>query len=280
MRNRSCLLHPSSQKSRRRNYSAASSRRDPRAACGSAGSWRREGDALRSGSRGRPAAPASARARRPPSRARGEGAGRPGPPRASGDRVCAPPTAGCRLAAVAAAEGRASPRPRPRPGLLRSPGQLGPACPSPHHPACRALLTFSCARLSRFWTFLAKMPVLMSAMAAGARRLRGAERAARRSGRRGGGGAGGAGEAAKSRQAPGGVREGRAGGDPLKATERRRDALALAVTRGGVARERESKSPESAHSDGRGGLVQKGKEASGDPGALSSSRVLFRRSSW
>ena len=76
------------------------------------------------------------------------------------------------------------------------------------------------------------------------------------------------------------MREGRAGGDPLKATERRRDTLALAVTRGGVASERESKSPESAHSDGRGGLVQKGKEACSDPKALSSSRVLLRRSSW
>lgn len=60
--------------------------------------------------------------------------GDPGPHRAFGDRVCAPATAGCRLAAVAAAEGRASPRPRPRHGLLRSPGQRGPACPRPRQP--------------------------------------------------------------------------------------------------------------------------------------------------
>lgn len=112
-------------------------------------------------------------------------------------------------------------RPPALPHIPPPPRPARPCPPRPRHP----LLTFSCARLSRFWTFLAKMPVLMSAMAAGPRRLRGAERAARRSGK------GGAGEAARSRRAPGGVREGRGGGDPLKATERRRDAPGRSVTR-------------------------------------------------
>ena len=122
-------------------------------------------------------------------------------------------------------------RPPALPPTPPPPRPARPCPPRPRHP----LLTFSCARLSRFWTFLAKMPVLMSAMAAGPRRLRGAELAARRSGRRSGrrrrSGRGGAGEAAGSRRAPEGVREGRGGGDPLKATERRRDAPGRAVTR-------------------------------------------------
>lgn len=166
---------PGSQKSRRRTYSAASSR------------WTREpplGARELAGGRaclpwepcGRPARTCSSSCPAPAQPRKGRGSRETRPTPRLRDRVCAPLTAGCRLAAVAAAEGRASPRPRPRPGLLRSPGQLGPACPSPHHPACRALLTFSCARLSRFWTFLAKMPVLDVGHAAGARRLRGAER--------------------------------------------------------------------------------------------------------
>lgn len=126
MRNRSCLLHPSSQKSRRRNYSAASSRRDPRAASGSAGSWRREGDALRSGSRGRPAAPASARARRPPSRARRE-PGDPAHPAPPGPGLRAP---GLPVAALLQWLRRRAGRPR-------DPGP-GPASCAP--PASSALL--------------------------------------------------------------------------------------------------------------------------------------------
>lgn len=63
------------------------------------------------------------------------------------------------------------------------------------------------------------------------------------------------------------MREGALAGTRLKATERRRDALALAVTRVGVARERESKSPESAHRwKRRSGAERKGKP-SGDPWA-------------
>lgn len=135
---------------------------------------------------------------------------------------------------------------------------------------------------------MAKMPVLMSAMAAGPRKPRGAELAARRRGR-------GGGERRIRRRrsrreeekqeqeerererrrsgscrAPGGVREGRGGGDRLKATERRREARGLPVTRGGAASKREGRSQESkcsdsAHSDGRRGLVEKGNEAA--PGA-------------
>lgn len=124
------------------------------------------------------------------------------------------------------------------------------------------------------------MPVLMSAMAAGPRRLRAAERAWGRR-RLGGGGpgeeeqeererSGGRGEerrrgeaaSSRQRQEPGGRGAAR---NLLKATERRRDAPGPAATRSGVGRKREGRSqksecPGSAHSDGAEGQEEKGKQ--------------------
>lgn len=81
---------------------------------------------------------------------------------------------------------RSAPHLNPRPCSARP---ALPSAPAPPRATCLAarnpLLTFSCARLSRFCTFLAKMPVLMSAMAAAVCRAGRAERAASRQ-RRGG----------------------------------------------------------------------------------------------
>lgn len=76
---------------------------------------------------------------------------------------------------------RSVPHLNPRPCSARPALPLAPEPPRVTCPAARRpLLTFSCARLSRFCTFLAKMPVLMSAMAAAVRRAGRAERAASR----------------------------------------------------------------------------------------------------
>lgn len=124
----------------------------PTAACGPAESGRRKGDALSSGTAGDPphlrllvpgASPKSRQSCQP---RWGCGSGKPPRFRASGDRPARPwhPASRraplqprwCSLAAVAAAEGTASPRPRPGPAplsssLLLSPNRLVPAtCPA------------------------------------------------------------------------------------------------------------------------------------------------------
>lgn len=147
----------------------------------------------------------------------GRGSGRLGRPCASGAGSARPWHPASRPGAASLQ----SPRPRARTAAARPPPFPAPRSPRrlPNPP----LLTFSCARLSRFWTFLAKMPVLMSAMAAGPRRLRAAERAWVRRRRRGGGPgeeereqrerSGGRGEEARGGgerpRAPGAGREGR-----------------------------------------------------------------------
>lgn len=125
--------------------------------------------------------------------------------RGRGLRVPGVPTAGPCPRCLNGSCGAAIPGSRERgllhPGLARTPQRAAPdpaalqrkastaIVPAPPRATCpaarRPLLTFSCARLRRFCTFLAKMPVLMSAMAAAVRRAGRAERAASRQ-RRGG----------------------------------------------------------------------------------------------
>lgn len=74
--------------------------------------------------------------------------------------------------------GRAEPRPLADPGHHRRAFLPHPPLPS-GSPAPQR--TFSWARFRRFWTFLAKMPVFMSAMAGGGDREGGERRRARQS---------------------------------------------------------------------------------------------------
>lgn len=104
---------------------------------------------------------------------RGDGdAGRAGPKRAAATRT----RFGARVPSAAATRwepGRLCNRGSGRP-LQGSTGACSPPlrpplgqAASPRHPPPSPPRTFSWARLRRFWTFLAKMPVFMSAMAGG-----------------------------------------------------------------------------------------------------------------
>lgn len=148
-------------------------------------------------------------------------------PRRPGRALLQSPSGGQGVpASLAPAPLRSAPHPEARAPRRRS--RCPPAKPPPGVPGPspgRPPLTFSCARLSRFWTFLAKMPVLMSAMAAGPGSCeeQSAQRGWRRRGGAGGGaGGGGEGRAGEEREKRrgaaerGGVRAGRSGGTSLK----------------------------------------------------------------